>query len=166
MSKRGILPKEFVKLQKDLPICGSCLFGKQTRRPQRSKRGRPIQQPEHNYPGGGVSTDQIISAQPGLVPQSTGTLASKRITTATVFVDHFSDLSYVVLMTSCSGQEIHCANQEFEAWAASHGIRILHYHADNGCFAKTSFKEDLCLNAQSISICGVNAHSQNGIVER
>ena len=68
-------------------------------------------------------------------------------------------------MTSCSGEETLRAKQEFEAWAASHGIHILHHHADNGRFAETSFKEDLRLNAQSITFCGVNTHSQNDIVE-
>jgi len=69
-------------------------------------------------------------------------------------------------MTSCSGAEALRAKQEFEAWSASHGIQISHYHADNGRFAEAVFKDDLRLNAQSIAFCGVNAHHQNGIVER
>ena len=68
-------------------------------------------------------------------------------------------------MTSCSGVETLRAKQEFEAWTASHGVRISHYHADNGQFAEAHFKEGLHLNAQSITFCGVNAHHQNGIVE-
>ena len=166
LAKRGILPKEFIKLEKNLPPCGSCLFGRQSRRPKKAKFGNPIRKPEHNYPGGGVSADQIISAQPGLVPQSSGNLTNKRITAVTVFVDHNSDFSYVVLMTECSGKETLRAKQEFEAFAASHGVRIAHYHADNGRFQESMFTDDVQLNAQTISFCGVNAHHQNGIVER
>ena len=166
LSKRGILPKEFLKLENNFPPCGSCLFGRQHRRPKKAKFGSPIRQEEHNYPGGGVSADQIISAQPGLVPQNAGKLTNKRINSVTVFVDHYSDFSYVVLMTECSGNETLRAKQEFEAYAASNGIRISHYHADNGRFQESLFVDDIKLNAQSISFCAVNAHHQNGIVER
>ena len=166
LSKRGILPKEFLKLENNFPPCGSCLFGRQHRRPKKAKFGSPIRQKEHNYPGGGVSADQIISAQPGLVPQNAGKLTNKRITSVTVFVDHYSDFSYVVLMTECSGKETLRAKQEFEAYAASNGVRISHYHADNGRFQESLFVDDVKLNAQTISFCAVNAHHQNGIVER
>ena len=100
--------REFLKLEHDLPPCGACLFGKQGRHPKRAKTGRPIHQRDHNYPGGGVSTDQIISTQPGLVPQDAGHLTNEHITAATVFVDHYSGYSYVVLMTSPSGEETVC----------------------------------------------------------
>ena len=70
LARKGLLPKEFLQLANDLPPCASCLFGKQTRCAKRMKTGKPIRQKEHkNYPGGGVSTDQIISTQPGLLPQ-------------------------------------------------------------------------------------------------
>ena len=166
LARKGLLPREFLKLEHDLPPCGACLFGKQGRRPKRAKTGRPIRQPDHDYPGGGVSTDQIISNQPGLVPQDAGRLTNDRITAATVFVDHFSNYSYVVLMTSPSGEETLRAKQEFEAHAASLGVRISHYHADNGRFKENIFMDDVKLHAQTISFCGVNAHHQNGIVER
>ena len=166
LSKQGILPKEFLKLENNFPPCGSCLFGRQGRRPKKAKFGSPIRKEEHNYPGGGVSADQIISAQPGLVPQNAGKLTNKRINSVTVFVDHFSSFSYVVLMTECSGKETLRAKQEFEAYAASNGVRISHYHADNGRFQESLFVDDIKLNAQTISFCAVNAHHQNGIVER
>jgi len=166
LSRKGLLPSEFLKLEHDLPPCGACLFGKQGRRPKRVKTGKPIRQEDHNYPGGGVSTDQIVSTQPGLVPQDAGHLTNERISAATVFVDHFSGYSYVVLMTSTTGEETLRAKQEFEAHAASLGIRVAHYHADNGRFKEAIFMDDVKLNAQTISFCGVNAHHQNGIVER
>ncbi len=49
-------------------------------------------------PADGVSVDQIISAQPGLIPQMAGILTSKRIWGCTTFVDHVSNYIYVHLM--------------------------------------------------------------------
>ena len=166
LAQKGVLPKEFTKLKQDLPPCASCLFGKQRRRPRTTLSSGSIRQEHHDHPGAAVSTDQIISAQPGLVPQVSGTLTNERITAVTVFVDHHSDFTYSVLMTSCSGDETLRAKQEFEAYAASLGVRISHYHADNGRFQEQKFKDDLILNSQTISFCAVNAHHQNGIVER
>ena len=78
-------------------------------------------------------------------------LGASLITAATVFVDHFSNYSYVVLMTSPSGEETLRAKQEFEAHAASLGVRISHYHADNGRFKENIFMDDLKLNETKCS---------------
>ena len=53
-------------------------------------------------PGDGISVDQIVSAQPGQVPQMTGNLTANRITGATVFLDHVSHYIYVHLMQELS----------------------------------------------------------------
>ena len=46
-------------------------------------------------------------------------------------------------MTEPSGEETLRAKQEFEAHAASLGIRINHYHADNGRFKEAIFMDIL-----------------------
>ena len=56
--------------------------------------------------------------------------------------------------------------QAFERSAEQRGLRITHYHADNGRFADNAFIQDCHANRQSLSYCGVNAHFQNGIAER
>ena len=50
--------------------------------------------------------------------------------------------------------------------ANQRGIKIFHYHADNGRFADNMFNADCKAQRQSMSYCGLNAHFQNGIVER
>ena len=55
--------------------------------------------------------DQIVSAQPGLVPQMSGNLTSSRITGATVFVDHVSHYTYVHLMHELLGDACHNRGQ-------------------------------------------------------
>ena len=94
-----------------------------------------------------------------------GRLTNECITVATVFVDHYSGYSYVVLMTSPSEEETLCAEQEFEAHAASLSIRSRIIMLTMVGSMKL-FLNDVKLNAQTISFCGVNAHHQNGIVER
>ena len=58
------------------------------------------------------------------------------------------------------------AKHAFERAAEQRGVKILHYHADNGRFADNAFIADCNAQRQSLSYCGVNAHFQNGIAER
>ena len=46
----------------------------------------------------GVSVDQLVSVQPGLIPRSSGKLTRSRIWAATVFMDYFTNFLYVHLM--------------------------------------------------------------------
>ena len=81
-------------------MCVVCQFGQAHCRPLRVK-GKKIEsicRPEQTIPGDGVSVDQIVSAQPGLVPQMPGFLTSKRLWGAATFVDHVSDYVYEHLM--------------------------------------------------------------------
>ena len=47
-----------------------------------------------------------------------------------------------------------------------HGVTIQHYHCDNGRFVDNLFLQHCEQNHQRITYCGVDAHHQNGIVER
>ena len=78
----------------------------------------------------------------------------------TVFVDHFSNLSYVHAQKTTSAQETIESKHAFECFARSHGIQVKHYHADNGRFAEQKFTNDVAEKGQTISYCGVNAHFQ------
>ena len=46
------------------------------------------------------------------------------------------------------------------------GIHIHHYHADSGQLADKGFIQDSQSQCQGLTYCGVNAHFQNGIVEK
>ena len=48
----------------------------------------------------------------------------------------------VHLMQDASSESTLEAKNAFEMDSMSHGVNIRHYHADNGRFADTSFKED------------------------
>ena len=79
-----------------------------------------------------------------------------------MFVDHFSDLTYVHLMTEMNAEATVEAKRAFERMAATHGVKVQHYHSDNGLFDTKAFRDSI---EQSLSFCGPNAHHQNGKAE-
>jgi hypothetical protein len=139
-----------------------------TRRPWRSKGYNNKDENPTNelQPGDCVSVDQLESTTPGLIAQLKGVPTTARYKVATVFVDHATRFTYVHLQKSTNAEETVQAKKSFEILAATYGVRILHYHADNGRFAENKFKEAINDARQTISFCGVNAHFQNGIAER
>eukprot|EP01082_Thalassiosira_pseudonana_P008995 g7858.t1 g7858 contig26:424712-426022(+) len=113
-----------------------------------------------------VSVDQMISTQVGFVAQLKGRLTTQRYRAATVFVDHFSRLKFIYLMTGLSSEETVAAKKAFERFASNNGVNIQQYHCDNGRFADKAFINHCEQQQQHITHCGVNAHFQNGIAEK
>ena len=161
----GILPRRLMLVR--TPKCAGCLFGSMTKKPWRTKgannKGRIKQVTK---PGQCVSVDQLQSTTPGFIAQLKGGITKQRYTAATVFVDQFSGLGYVHLQRTLSSNDTLEAKQAFEAYARSMGIRIQHYHTDNGRFADNAFLQAVQQEGQTISYCGVNAHFQNGVAEK
>ena len=91
-----------------------------------------IQKESDNAPGKCVSMDQLVSAQPGLIPQMAGFLTNLCIWGATIFVDHFSDLVYVALMHDLTLDKTLLAKTSFERFASNGGETINSYRANNG----------------------------------
>jgi len=113
-----------------------------------------------------VAVDQLESSIPGFKGQMTGKLTNQHIVASTIYVDHASDLSYVYHQTSITSEETLKSMLAFEKCAASHGINIKHYQADNGRFKDKLFSKSIEEKGQTISFCGVGAHHQNGIAEK
>ncbi len=83
----------------------------------------------------------MISTQVGFIAQLKGTLTKKHYTAATVFIDHYSRLKFIHLMTNLTSEETMEAKQAFEQhFAKQHSVHILHYHCNNGQFADNAFK--------------------------
>jgi hypothetical protein len=87
--------------------------------------------------------DQMVSVQPGLIPQMAGYLINICIWGATVFVDHFSDYVYVAIMHDLGLDETLLAKSSFEGHANEGSISIDAYCANNGCFADAGFQKSL-----------------------
>ena len=166
MSMCGELPTRLHKAHD--PMCVACQYGKATRRAWRTKStpNKISGQKTITKAGQCVSIDQMVSPIPGLIAQMKGIPTKARYTGATIFVDHFSDITYVHLQKSLSAAETIEAKHAFERWTNSCGVKVTHYHADNGRFAETAFMADVAVKGQTISFCGVNAHFQNGRAER
>ena len=113
-----------------------------------------------------VSTDQLESPVGGMVATWKGKPIKKQYNVATVFVDHASRFIHLSMAHSTGGQEAVAAKRKFERQAADRDVRIKKYRADNGVFATKEFKAACEQLEQRLSLCGVNAHWQNGIAER
>jgi len=143
------------------------MFGTAIRKSWRLKEEKDlIRKPTNNAPGKCVSIDQMISAQPGLIPQMAGFLTNLRIWGATIFVDHYSDYVFVALMHDLTLDETLLAKTSFERHANEGGVNIDSYCADNGRLADSRFQQAVKDCNQKITYCAVGAHHQNGIVER
>ena len=166
MAVRGDLPA-YLSRVKNHPKCAACMFGKATRRAWRTKSpANRLNTPPATGPGAVVAVDQMISSTPGLIGQMRGFITRKRYMVSTVFVDHYSGLSFVYLQKSTSAAETVEAKRAFERYAKTHGVSIRHYHADNGIFAEAGFIKAVEADRQTISYCAVNAHHQNGRAEK
>jgi hypothetical protein len=165
MASRGDLPIGLATCQ--IPKCAACMYGKATRRAWRTKTPvNAIANKQVTAPGTVVSMDQLVSAVPGLIGQMKGFLTRKRYMVATVFVDHFSGMSYVYLQKGATASETIEAKKAFERFASTHGVVVRHYHSDNGIFETREFQDEVAACQQTISFCGVNAHHQNGKAEK
>ena len=161
MANHGLLPSSILKAE--TPKCAGCMYGKSTRKPWCTRAPvNSLRVPAVEHPGDCISIDQLESTTPGFVAQMKGHLTRGRYRVTTIFVDHFSDLSFVHLQPSTSAEHTLQAKQAFEQFATDHGVQVAHYHADNGRFADNDFMRSCSHTSQTISFCGVNAHFQNG----
>ena len=70
------------------------------------------------------------------------------------------------LQRALTSKETVEAKQAFEAFAATHGVTIKHYHADNRRFQDKLFHQAIHEERQTLSFCGINAHFQNRVAEK
>ena len=93
LARWKILPRSILGSEANPPLCVACQFGQAHRRPCRLKKktSGSIRRASKTQPGDGTSVDQIVSAQPGLIPQMAGFLTSDRIWGTTNFCDHVSN---------------------------------------------------------------------------
>jgi hypothetical protein len=110
--------------------------------------------------------DQLESNTPGFIAQLKGIPTTDRYRGATVYVDHYSRVSFIYLQRRLTSEETVRGKKAFERYCDARGVSVKHYHADNGRFTENLFIKRASSNNQSITYCGVNAHWQNGICEK
>ena len=164
MAANGYYKKRLVDCQ--VPQCSACLYGKSARRPWRTKAQPTGASKLCTFSGQCISVNQLESLTPGLIAQLKGIPTTKRYKAATVFIDHYSRLLYIHLQSTLSSKDTLQAKKAFERYCESNGVKVIHYHANNGRFVDNLFLEDIKLQNQRITYCGVNAHIQNGVAEK
>ena len=164
---RGLLPACIIRVMR-MPICAACTFASAHRRNWRTKGSKvsAIRRETDINPGDGTSADHLMSRQPGLMPQSTGSLTHRRFWATVIFTDHATDFVYGHPICSTSSQDTLDAKHAYERVAREHGVKVRGYHADNLRFNDNRFTGDCIRAGQRLSFCGVGTHHQNGVVER
>jgi hypothetical protein len=165
LTLNGKISKKLAKVAP--PKCAGCLFGAMTKIPWRGKETKSSHEVfVATKPGKCISVNQMTAIELGFGMQLKGKLTKKRYCCATVIINHFSCLRYVHPQGDDSSIETITAKRAFKTFTAQHGVRIQHYHCDNGRFSDNAFKQ-ACHDAhQQLTFCGVNAHFQNGITKR
>ena len=124
--------------------CPSCAYGKAHRLPWCRNGIRNLKKiRQATAPGQVVSVDQIVSPTLGFVPIHCGLPTKQRYIGVTVFIDHFSDFTYIHLMTVMNVKSTIEAKEAYDRLALSHSVTNLHYHADNGLFDTAVFKTSI-----------------------
>jgi hypothetical protein len=165
MAKQGLLPKRLATCK--VTMCQACVYGKMTRKPWRKKNSVPVKiGGDITSPGSCTSVDQLETSAQGLIAQMKGIPTRQRHRAATVFVDHHSNLSFVYPQISTTSEETLQAKRAYEIFPESHGVKPTHYHADNGRFSDSLWREDILKKGQRLTFSGVGAHHQNGKAEK
>ncbi len=161
----GEIPKKLAKAKP--PKCAGCLIGMMTKIPWRGRETKASQEVfVATKPGQCVSIDQMTSTEVGFYAQMKGKLTKKRYRCATIFVDHYSHLRFVHLQINNSSVKTVAAKHAFESFATKNGVKIQHYHCNNGQFSDNAFKQACHEQRQQLIFCGVNTHFQNGIAKQ
>jgi Reverse transcriptase (RNA-dependent DNA polymerase) len=164
MAKQGYLPTRLATCR--IPMCQACVYGKLTKKQWRTKTAAINPIAKASRAGECVSVDQLETPIPGIIGQLKGIPTKKRFHVATIFVDHYSGLSFVHLQQSTSSEETLSAKNAFELYANTYGVKIDHYHADNGRFSDKMWRNDVLEKGQRLTFSGVGAHHQNGRAEK
>ena len=114
-------------MQKNPPLYVACQIGAAHRRPWRTKgkKSELIRRPEQNNPGDGILVDQIVSDQPGIIPQMSEFLTSHRFWGCTNFMDHVSKYVYVHIMRDLSIYETLLTKEALEKLTSQAGRTII-----------------------------------------
>ena len=80
----------------------------------------------------------MVSEQPGLVPEATGSLTLTRLWAAIIFVYQYYDYFNTHLMRFTSAEKTLWVKEAYKLLEATHWARLFSYRADNGSFAETS----------------------------
>ena len=87
--------------------------------------------------------DQLVSDQPGLIPQMAGFLTNLQIWGATICVDHYSDYVYVALMQDLGLDKTHLQNRLLSVMQVMVGFLLFPIEQTTVILQMLDFKKQL-----------------------
>ena len=146
--------------------CAGCALGKLNRRPPKSSvvkdKSEMSLKVDQLSPGERVFVDQYDSSVHGRRYDSYGKESSHdKYIGGTLFYDAMSTLIHITHQTTTCVSDTLASKHSFESFAATSGVHISAYRADNHIFNAKGFLDDCAALDQVIDFCGVGAHFQN-----
>ena len=167
IKERAIVPINNRSSHIQHPLCAACQLAKQKKRcPPTHTTGKHSESGGASdnivRPGMRVSTDLYASTIRGRLPDTFGRESPDRQYSAgAIFVDQASKFVYVSHQVSTTASETVRSKHRFEAFAASFGVTVKSYLADNHPFDKSEWTTDCANQQQTCLFSGVGAHHQN-----
>jgi hypothetical protein len=136
MALQGNIPKQLATTE--LHFCPTCKYSKSMRNFWKYKNNNNKIE-EATQEGQCVFVDSFQSSIASFAAHFKGIYTNKKYRISTVFIDHYSDLSYVFMQHDHTSSEISRVKIALEQFAKAFGVNIQYYHADNGRFADYEF---------------------------
>ena len=114
---------------------------------------------------GMVSIDMMASPIPGFIAQMIGKLLIAKYNYATAYIDQFKMYTCVHLQIIKLTAEKIEGKKAFEYISKYMGVKVQHYHADNGAFRANAWRDECSRLNQMTLVAEVEAHFQNGMAE-
>ena len=152
-------------IEENIPRCSACCFGQYIFTSTNTNGSGVSIEDEHGQPRMCISIYQIESPQSWLISVLKENQTSNKYHAATIFVDHLSKLTYVHFNEKTTANKAVEAKYAFEQYAATFGLNIKKFHADNGVFDTQVFKESIIAANQTIVFSAGDSHKQNRIAE-
>ena len=81
-------------------------------------------------------------------------------------MDYYTGYVFVLLMRDLNAESTLAAKKDFEHRCAVQGVKVEHYHTDNGKSAEPAWINECKCCKQDLTFCGVVNHHHNGLFER
>jgi hypothetical protein len=103
---------------------------------------------------------------PGYTWQYKGKPTLKKYKNFMMSVDHKTKVVYPSFQETKTGKEACRSKRDYETFAKCYKVEIDKYHTDSGAFPTAIFQKEIDSKGQKLSVSGVNAQWQNGLVEQ
>jgi transposase InsO family protein len=156
----------------DIPGCKACFLSKANcrrtpgRRTTLDPRIAGALKHDDIMPGDHISMDHYQSSVRGRMEYTSGFEREvEQYVGGTIFVDHASGLIMTHHQPTLASRDTLRLVGMMEQFFLDHNVPIRNFHTNNGVFTSSEFRKHLMDHDYKMSLSGVVAHHQNGVVE-